>query len=165
MDTPPDPTPPHLLSRRALTVPLVLALLMLLARGRRALDAFFNGGCGSTEITRLPAPDGRHDAVLFEHNCGATTDFATHVSILPAGAPPGDAPGNDFAAGPGDGVRADWGGPPVDVRWATDGALVITYGASAEVFTAVDMVDGVAARIMTEEPSHGRRRDQPNSDV
>ncbi|MFT4039925.1 MAG: hypothetical protein QM692_17230 [Thermomicrobiales bacterium] len=127
---------------------LALSLLLLLAAlGWRAIDSLFGGMCGSTEITRLPAPNGRHDAVLFEHNCGATTDFATHVSVIPTSAPLSDAPGNAFAAGPGDGPRADWGGPPVTLRWAADGALVIGYGAGAEVFTAVERVDGVAVRL------------------
>ena len=120
-------------------------LVILLALSWRALD----GMCGSTEITRLPAPDGRHDAVLFEHNCGATTDFATHVSVLPAGAPLGDAPGNAFAAEAGEvGDRAPWGGPPVEVTWDADGALVIRYDPGADVFQSSATVGGIEIRVL-----------------
>jgi len=149
MDAPPGPTPPRQQPgvRLALGLGITLALALLaLGLGGRALDALFGDMCGSTEITRLTAPDRRHDAVLFEHNCGATTDFATHVSIVPAGAPLGNAPGNVFAAGSGDGARADWGGPPVTLHWEPDGALTMTYDAGAEVFAMAEAVDGVTIR-------------------
>jgi hypothetical protein len=128
---------------------VAVALLALLVAGGvwYAASSLLAGLCGSTEITRLTAPDGRHDAVLFEHNCGATTDFATHVSILPAGAPLGDTAGNVFAAEAGvTDARAPWGGPPVEVTWEPGGTLAIHYDATAEVFHTADMVDSVRIR-------------------
>ena len=125
---------------------LAVALLALLMAGGAwyAANSLLAGLCSSTEITRLTAPDGRHDAVLFERNCGATTDFATHVSVLPVGAPLGNDAGNAFAAEAGDtGPRAAWGGPRVEVAWDADGTLVISYDAAAEVFHIADVVDGV----------------------
>jgi hypothetical protein len=105
------------------------------------------GLCDSTEITRLTAPDGRHDAVLFEHNCGATTDFATHVSVLPSGAALGNDPGNAFAAEANEtGPRAPWGGPEVEVEWEADGTLAIHYDTASEVFHIAEVVEGVPVR-------------------
>ena len=109
-----------------------------------AANSLLAGLCGSTEITRVTSPDGRHDAVLFEHNCGATTDFATHVSVLPAGAPLGNDAGNAFAAVSGEyGQRAAWGGPAVDVTWKADGALVISHDATSQVVYTADRANGV----------------------
>jgi len=109
-----------------------------------AANSLLAGLCGSTEVIRLTSPDGRHDAVRFERNCGATTDFATHVSVLPVGAALGNEAGNAFAAQVGEpGIRAAWGGPPVEVAWEVNGALTIRYDASAEVFSSPDVVDGI----------------------
>lgn len=139
------PTP-----RRRILIPGILLALLLLAAFAtfsRALDTMMDGVCGSTEITRLTSPDGRQDAVLFEHDCGATTDFATHVSVLPAGTELGSDGGNAFAAGVSDsGSRADWGGPPVELEWQPDGALVINYDGSTEVFFRATSVEGVDIR-------------------
>lgn len=127
---------------------LLVALLFLGAS--LAVQRLASGLCASTEVARLPAPDARHDAVLFERNCGATTDFASHVSLLPAGAPLGNATGTVFIAEAGAaGARAAWGGPPVTIDWDADGALVIRYDATAEVFHAATEVDGVAVRANT----------------
>ena len=137
--------------RRWLAPLLVVALLVLIAAGVLwfAANLLLAGLCDSTEIARLAAPDGRHDAVLFEHNCGATTEFATHVSLLPAGAPLGTSAGNAFAAGAGEGGdRAAGGGPVVDVTWDADGTLVIHFNAAAEVFFTAAAVDGVPVRAM-----------------
>lgn len=128
---------------------LGIALLVLAIAGGigYAANSLLAGLCGSTEISRLTAPDGRHDAVLFEHNCGATTDFATHVSVLPASAPLGDDAGNAFMAEAGDSApRAPWGGPMVEVTWQPDGTLMIRYDALAEVFHIAKRVEGVPIR-------------------
>lgn len=124
---------------------VALGTLILAGGVWYAANALLAGLCGSTEIARLTAPDGRHDAVLYEHNCGATTDFATHVSVLPTGAPLGNDGGNAFAAEAGAaGPGAPWGGPLVEVAWGANGALVIRYDAAAEVFYIADVVDGVS---------------------
>lgn len=129
---------------RAVLVAVAVLTLLIAGGGWYAAHSLLAGQCSSTEITRLTAPDGRHDAVLFERNCGATTDFATHVSVLPAGAPLGNDAGNTFVAAAGDaGPRAPWGGPPVELDWEPDGSLAIRSDATAEVFHAADVEDGV----------------------
>ena len=126
---------------------LVFIALITAGLGRFALESLFDGLCGSSEIFRVASPDGRHDAVLFEHNCGATTDFATHVSVLPVGTALGSGGGNAFAAGvTATGSRADWGGPPVELEWQPDRTLVIRYDGSAEVFLMANSVEGVVIR-------------------
>ncbi|MCA9864659.1 MAG: hypothetical protein KC432_16610 [Thermomicrobiales bacterium] len=138
--------PPAAVRPRPWLAPLLAGTLALLIAGGvwYAADSLLADLCGSAEISRLTAPDGRHDAVLFEHNCGATTDFATHVAVLPAGAPLGDTAGNAFVAEAGEGgLRAAWGGPPVEIAWDVNGALAIRFDAAAEVFHQSAVVDGV----------------------
>ena len=38
--------------------------------------------CNNNLIARSDAPDGRHSAVMFQRDCGATTGFSTQISIL-----------------------------------------------------------------------------------
>lgn len=41
--------------------------------------------CENTEIKRIASPNGLFDFVLFERNCGATTDFSVQGAILKNG--------------------------------------------------------------------------------
>ncbi|MCA9880778.1 MAG: hypothetical protein KC442_23435 [Thermomicrobiales bacterium] len=130
------------------SVTIAGGLIVLLAVGSTAaLQQLASGLCRSTEITRLTSPDSHHDAVLFDRNCGATTDFASHVSLVPSGEPLGNSAGNVFIAEAGEAVaRAAWGGPPVAVHWDTGGVLVIRYDPGAEVFQTATEVAGVPVR-------------------
>lgn len=38
--------------------------------------------CSNTVERRLPSPDGKHDAVIFVRDCGATTNYSTQLSIV-----------------------------------------------------------------------------------
>ena len=40
--------------------------------------------CGSHGAYSQVSPDGRYRAVLYEYDCGATTDFGTNLAVLPA---------------------------------------------------------------------------------
>ena len=40
--------------------------------------------CGSRGSYNSLSPDGKYRAVLYEYDCGATTDFGTNLAILPA---------------------------------------------------------------------------------
>ena len=99
---------------------------------------------GSAEATRAIAPQTGTVAVVYEYNCGATTDFATHVSILKPGATP-LGPGNVFVADTDHGraEAAPWGGPWAALRWTGPEALELSYDASARVFSSDPKVAGV----------------------
>lgn len=96
--------------------------------------------CENEIIKTVASPGGTYKAVVFQRDCGATTDFSTQVSVLPAGTKLPNSGGNVFvgttargAAPPGPG-----GGPVVDVQWINDGRLLVTYDARAEVFRKED---------------------------
>ena len=95
---------------------------------------------------RVPSPDGRWEAVLFERDCGATTDFATHVSLLSAGAKLPNKAGNVFTA------DSDHGQAPlvagnvisVSIKWAGRDSLEIRYDRRARVFSREPKVQGIS---------------------
>jgi hypothetical protein len=119
----------------ALAAFAALALLLLLGVGAfAAISSWMDGLCGNTEISRAPSPDGRYDAIIFERNCGATTGFATHVSLIPRGDPLPNAAGNLLSADLDDGGSpAPWGGPRVTASWRAAGDLVVQHDPLARV--------------------------------
>jgi len=102
--------------------------------------------CGVSLVRRVPSPDGRWEAVLFERDCGATTDFATHVSVLRTGAKLPNKPGNLFIA------DSDHGRAPlvdgnvinVSIQWAGPDSLVVRYDRKARVFSQEPKVQGIS---------------------
>lgn len=99
------------------------------------------GMCGNRILSEHPSPNGKHKVVVFERDCGATTNFSTQASIIETDGdlPPGG--GNifvaDYAIGspnPGPG-----GGPRASARWTSNASVVITRE---------------AARVFKQEPRH-----------
>jgi hypothetical protein len=96
-----------------------------------ALLVSLNAGCnlcGNQEVFRVPSPDGKIEAVMFERDCGATTDFSTQISMVGKGGSVQSGVGNAFIADSNHGAApvAKWGGPAVDIKWAANRQLVIS---------------------------------------
>jgi hypothetical protein len=97
-------------------------------------------------VRRVPSPDGRWEAVLYERDCGATTDFATHLSLLRARAKLPNKPGNLFTA------DSDHGRAPlvegniinISVQWAGPDSLIVRYDSRARVFSQESKREGVS---------------------
>ena len=90
-------------------------------------------GCGDEVTQRAVSPDGRWLAAAFVRNCGATTDFVTHVVIVEAGDPIDDD-GDVFVAEAGAAASAPQGGPEVRLRWLGPDRLLVSYGPGARIF-------------------------------
>ena len=101
------------------------------------------GMCGNREVKRVASPDGALEAVLFQRDCGATTDFSTQVSIVRTGERLADEGGNAFVADANHGraPRAGWGGPPASISWRGARALVVHYHPAARVFRSPTFVE------------------------
>jgi hypothetical protein len=92
--------------------------------------------CGDEVVQHEPSPYGRGTAIVYVRNCGATTDYATHVALVGhVDAGPRDrnvffvADTNDGAAPEGPG-----GGPRVRVRWIDGNHLEVGYHPRARTF-------------------------------
>ncbi|MGC4094638.1 MAG: hypothetical protein QM756_43325 [Polyangiaceae bacterium] len=118
--------------RLSLILPLVLAL--------SACD----GTCTNTTVARVPAPEGGREAVLFRRDCGATTGFATHVSILPVGAE-AEGAGNTFRADSDHGAASlgDWDSVWAEARWLAPNHLLVRHAAHSRIFRQEEEVSGV----------------------
>lgn len=92
-------------------------------------------------VSDVPSPDGKWDVMLMVRNGGATTDFSTQLSLVPAASRLAREtaicrPGNVFVADRNDGaVAVDHRGlMPVSVVWESGTQLRITYPPNARVF-------------------------------
>ena len=97
--------------------------------------------CGNDPQYEVASPDGRHRAVVFRRDCGATTGFSTHVSILSAGEAFPSEGGNVFAA---DSMRDAKGVLPMRITWTGDRSILIQRGRAAKVFRSESRVLGVS---------------------
>jgi hypothetical protein len=121
----------------------VFALLILFGAGSFALRAFEGGICGNELIAADTAPSRRYKAIVFVRNCGATTTFGTHVSIVERDAQlHDDEVGNVLAIDatccldPRSRVlpRNSIGGPVAATRWIGSDTLSVTYASGVRVF-------------------------------
>jgi hypothetical protein len=95
---------------------VVASLLAVIALG--ACDCGLLGDCVDSVKTEVVSPDGRYVATIFERNCGATTDYSTHVALRRADEPfdPSDRARVLTVAG-----RA-----VIDVEWTAAAALSLS---------------------------------------
>jgi hypothetical protein len=82
--------------------------------------------------------------VLFQRDCGVTTGFSTHVSVVRRADEPTGS-GNTFRADDGHGAVAagEWGGPWAEVTWLAPDHMLIRYAAKSRIFEQDDQVSGV----------------------
>jgi hypothetical protein len=98
--------------------------------------------CGNTVASRATSPDGRHEVVVFERTCGATTGTSVQVSLVDPSEEPRGA-GNVFR-GEGEPSRPDAkAAPAVEARWASSSELVVRYGSALRIFAREPDVRGV----------------------
>jgi len=119
--------PSHKLRRHSL---LFVGLTLVAVVGLGACES----PCVNEVVRRIPSPDNRLEAVIFERGCGATTAGSTQVSLLPKGAELPDEPANVFVINHPSTAAAEWTGPD---------RLLITYPAGARVVKSETAHEGV----------------------
>jgi len=87
--------------------------------------------CGNQIVNETISPDKSMRAVIFERDCGATTDFSTQISILGANERLPHAGGNVFVEDSDHGASQYW----AEVRWNSPERLIVRYPASARIFS------------------------------
>ena len=97
--------------------------------GLAGCDGDLFGDCADTVKAEAPSPGGGYVATVFERDCGATTDFSTHVSIREADEP--------FDSSTKTRVLIVAGQTEVDIEWSTEKKLSVTFS-PAETFTKLE---------------------------
>jgi hypothetical protein len=100
--------------------------------------------CENSVAAKATSPDRQRDAVIFQRDCGATTGYSTHISVLGSGTAPNGG-GNAFRADDNHGtaVVGEWQGPWADMRWIAPDRLLIRYASKSRIFDQQSKVDGV----------------------
>ena len=103
------------------------------------------GMCGVDVVETIPSPDRKHRVVIYQHDCGATTDFSTQVTLDPLFAARPIVGGNIWSADAdhGGAPRAKWGGPDVQIQWTSPTTLRLLHHLRARVFRAEKKVGSV----------------------
>lgn len=125
-----------------------LHLVAALVLAGTTVDVGCAGMCGNDVISEAASPGGKARAVVFERDCGATTDFSTQVSVLPSGKQLADEGGNVFTADTdhGGAPAGAKGGPEVRIRWEDSRHLVVKHHSKARVFRAEPRVGDIEVR-------------------
>lgn len=114
---------------------IILLILFLFIGGCELFSSLlFRGMCGNEIFQEVYSPNNEYKAVVFQRDCGATTDFSTQISILKASAKLPDKSGNIFSM---DG-HPDW--TKVKVNWETNRLVSISYSGNYEIFNKNDTI-------------------------
>jgi len=105
-----------------------------------------DAGCSNQTIRTVISPDKATKAILFERDCGATTDFTSQLSIFKMGATISGEGGNAFVADTNHGKTkdTDWHGPSLEIRWLDSHHLEVLYDSHARVFKKESSVGDVS---------------------
>ncbi len=106
---------------------------------------FSSGMCGNTIVETKISPNYSHKIILFERNCGTTTDFSTQISILKNEEDLEDESGNIFSADSDNGkaILTKKGTINIKIEWLSDKKILIEYDKSARVFEIEKSIDGI----------------------
>jgi hypothetical protein len=102
-----------------------------------------DGMCANEVLAEYPSPDGKRRVVVFERDCGATTDSSTQASVLGVGEAMPNEAGNVFVAKCGRAPSGRGGGPELRVRWLDLRRVGLSHHEGAAVFSALRECDGV----------------------
>lgn len=127
-----------------IVIGIVVGAAVVVAVTVLALDRLAASLCANELIETAISPDKQHKAILFERDCGATTDFSSQVSILDSDEDLPNAYGNTFIAeAERNGQRASWVGPWVEIKWRSPNELEVSYDRTAEVYEKYETVESI----------------------
>ena len=105
-------------------------LVLAIAAGMSACGEDLFGECADTVKAEAVSPSGRYVATVFERNCGATTDYSTHISL--------SGSGESFDSSKGTRVLTLGGKEAVAIDWSADGTLSVALPEGATAFTRLE---------------------------
>lgn len=115
---------------------------------------FFSDMCATTVIDQTTSPSGKFKAVVFQIDCGATSDFNSQVVIVPGNKEVSEkvALSKSFFAADRDHGRAPEGkerGPELRLNWMSDSSLEIQHHEFARIIRAEKSSKGVTVDYRT----------------
>ena len=118
------------------------------------LDHYFSDMCATTIIDQIASPNGKLKAVVFQIDCGATSDFNSQVAIVPGNRDISkkDSLPKSFFVADRDHGRAPEGkehGPELRLIWLSDSSLEIQHHELARIIRAEKSSKGVAVDYST----------------
>ena len=124
---------------------------VLIAISALALSSLFGGMCANDVIKEVVSPDGKKKVVVFQRNCGATTDFSTQASVLSVSRSLLNDGGNVFSADTNHGAAPSrsGGGPELEASWVGPKELVLEHHPQARVFKAEASIGDVHVRFVS----------------
>jgi len=129
--------------------PLSLILSAMRVKSPFSQSALF-GFIGAFPLFLLASPTGTHDVIVFERDCGATTEWSTQVSIVRGGSAFLEKPTALRSTQPGNALvilarakRRGVTGIAVIAKWTDDTHVTLEYEAGAGMSTVATVVDGI----------------------
>ncbi len=107
--------------------------------------------CGNQTVAEYLSPDGTRKVVVYERDCGATTDFSTQASLVATGTGTPSGIGDLFVAHSNHAAAPDGpgGGPELRVRWIDATHVELSYHAYARVSRSEASRGGVRISYVT----------------
>jgi hypothetical protein len=123
-----------------IVVALAVAVVMILrVCGQGGLDAL--AGCANEIKDQIPSPDGKHWAVIYRRDCGATTGWDINVAVVGHRDPAASSlRPNAFSCQAADPSA-------IQVSWKDERQLVIRTGAQTPINSKERSVDLVRIRL------------------
>jgi hypothetical protein len=110
--------------------------------------------CATTVVDQVASPNGKLKAVLFQIDCGATTDFNSHVTIVPSNVDTSqkDSLPESFFAADGNHGRApagNGGGPEIRLHWQAEDRLELQHHNFVRLIRSETQSEGVTIDYQT----------------
>lgn len=123
-------------------------LAIAIGAGYKLIDYAFSGMCSKTVFDEIASPNRKLKAVVFQVDCGATSDFNTQVAVVKASfnRSHANALPKGFFVADRDHGRVPAGitkGPEVRLHWESDELLKVEYPQLARVFRSEEKQRGV----------------------
>ncbi|AWA30989.1 hypothetical protein HYN48_13895 [Flavobacterium magnum] len=133
--------------KKALKIVLIMITLVIIGFiAFWALVFYDMNPCGNKVASTFFSPNKQFKILVFERNCGATTDFSTQVSLLRHNLElEHDDEGNIFSADRnyGDAEIDENGNVYLKATWLNNNKVLITYDSKIRIFKKENKLDGI----------------------
>lgn len=130
---------------------LIMGVMLLMIGSAYGINNLFRmqifSNCENQVISSVESQDKSKKIVVFSTNCGATTEWGIHASVLYAGDSIDDTSvGNALRINSNRGIALptdNEGRPIISATWDTPASVTLQYSKNAEIFYQKSEVNGV----------------------